>query len=82
MLGCLYKYANWLLSFAVWASRFFLSPPHAADDTNLLTGFDIPDDTEKTADDEFDPIPVLVSKNSQGKKREDVSGYKTTFLKA
>ncbi|XP_072004969.1 AP2-associated protein kinase 1 isoform X8 [Engystomops pustulosus] len=37
-----------------------------ADDTNLLTGFDIPDDTEKRADDEFDPIPVLVSKNSQG----------------
>ncbi|XP_077119172.1 AP2-associated protein kinase 1 isoform X4 [Ranitomeya variabilis] len=36
------------------------------DDTNLLTGFDIPDDTEKRADDEFDPIPVLVSKNSQG----------------
>ncbi|KAM5172800.1 AP2-associated protein kinase 1 [Mantella aurantiaca] len=36
------------------------------DDTNLLTGFDIPEDTEKTADDEFDPIPVLVSKNSQG----------------
>ncbi|XP_018110663.1 AP2-associated protein kinase 1 isoform X11 [Xenopus laevis] len=37
-----------------------------SDDTNLLTGFDIPDDTEKRADDEFDPIPVLVSKNSQG----------------
>ncbi|OCT86666.1 AP2-associated protein kinase 1 isoform X2 [Xenopus laevis] len=38
----------------------------STDDTNLLTGFDIPDDTEKRADDEFDPIPVLVSKNSQG----------------
>ncbi|XP_063788144.1 AP2-associated protein kinase 1 isoform X7 [Pseudophryne corroboree] len=37
-----------------------------ADDTNLLAGFDIPDETEKRADDEFDPIPVLVSKNSQG----------------
>ncbi|XP_073425199.1 AP2-associated protein kinase 1 isoform X2 [Dendrobates tinctorius] len=43
-----------------------LSAPTSADDTNLLTGFDIPDDTEKRADDEFDPIPVLVSKNSQG----------------
>ncbi|XP_072004964.1 AP2-associated protein kinase 1 isoform X3 [Engystomops pustulosus] len=43
-----------------------LSAPPSADDTNLLTGFDIPDDTEKRADDEFDPIPVLVSKNSQG----------------
>ncbi|KAM9311213.1 AP2-associated protein kinase 1 [Gastrophryne carolinensis] len=43
-----------------------LSAPTSADDTNLLTGFDIPDETEKTADDEFDPIPVLVSKNSQG----------------
>uniref|UniRef100_A0A8C5M2N2 non-specific serine/threonine protein kinase n=1 Tax=Leptobrachium leishanense TaxID=445787 RepID=A0A8C5M2N2_9ANUR len=44
-----------------------LSAPASADDTNFLTGFDMPDDTEKRADDEFDPIPVLVSKNSQGK---------------
>ncbi|KAM4749703.1 AP2-associated protein kinase 1 [Rhinophrynus dorsalis] len=47
-----------------------LSAPVSADDTNLLTGFDIPDDSEKRADDEFDPIPVLVSKNSQGLKQE------------
>ncbi|XP_075457432.1 AP2-associated protein kinase 1 isoform X8 [Ascaphus truei] len=39
------------------------------DDTNLITGFDIPEDTEKRADDEFDPIPVLISKNSQGLQR-------------
>ncbi|XP_075457433.1 AP2-associated protein kinase 1 isoform X9 [Ascaphus truei] len=40
-----------------------------SDDTNLITGFDIPEDTEKRADDEFDPIPVLISKNSQGLQR-------------
>ncbi|XP_063788143.1 AP2-associated protein kinase 1 isoform X6 [Pseudophryne corroboree] len=43
-----------------------LSAQASSDDTNLLAGFDIPDETEKRADDEFDPIPVLVSKNSQG----------------
>ncbi|XP_053318466.1 AP2-associated protein kinase 1 isoform X2 [Spea bombifrons] len=47
-----------------------LSAPASADDTNLLTGFDIPEDTEKRADDEFDPIPVRVSKNSQGLQRD------------
>ncbi|XP_075457427.1 AP2-associated protein kinase 1 isoform X3 [Ascaphus truei] len=46
-----------------------LSAPASADDTNLITGFDIPEDTEKRADDEFDPIPVLISKNSQGLQR-------------
>ncbi|XP_075063513.1 AP2-associated protein kinase 1 isoform X8 [Mixophyes fleayi] len=51
-----------------------------ADDTNLLTGFDIPDDTEKRADDEFDPIPVLVSKNSQGPHANNSSGNSESSL--
>ncbi|KAG8440898.1 hypothetical protein GDO86_006580 [Hymenochirus boettgeri] len=46
---------------------------NASDDTNLLTGFDIPEDSEKRAD-EFDPIPVLVSKNSQGLKQDLKAG--------
>ncbi|XP_075063512.1 AP2-associated protein kinase 1 isoform X7 [Mixophyes fleayi] len=50
------------------------------DDTNLLTGFDIPDDTEKRADDEFDPIPVLVSKNSQGPHANNSSGNSESSL--
>ncbi|XP_072258920.1 AP2-associated protein kinase 1 isoform X7 [Pyxicephalus adspersus] len=57
-----------------------LSAPTSADDTNLLTGFDIPDDTEKTADDEFDPIPVLVSKNSQGPHSNNSSGNSESSL--
>ncbi|XP_075063510.1 AP2-associated protein kinase 1 isoform X5 [Mixophyes fleayi] len=52
----------------------------AKDDTNLLTGFDIPDDTEKRADDEFDPIPVLVSKNSQGPHANNSSGNSESSL--
>ncbi|KAM3830571.1 AP2-associated protein kinase 1 isoform 5-T6 [Vipera latastei] len=36
------------------------------EDTNLISGFDVPDGSEKVAEDEFDPIPVLISKNSQG----------------
>ncbi|XP_018108896.1 AP2-associated protein kinase 1 isoform X10 [Xenopus laevis] len=50
------------------------------DNTNLLTGFDIPDDTEKRADDEFDPIPVLVSKNSQGTHSSSSSGNSESSL--
>ncbi|KAM4037144.1 AP2-associated protein kinase 1 isoform 4-T4 [Anomaloglossus baeobatrachus] len=57
-----------------------LSAPTSADDTNLLTGFDIPDDTEKRADDEFDPIPVLVSKNSQGPHANNSSGNSESSL--
>ncbi|XP_069475002.1 AP2-associated protein kinase 1 isoform X6 [Ambystoma mexicanum] len=41
-----------------------------AEDTNLIAGFDIPEETDKVAEDEFDPIPVLISKNSQGHQRE------------
>ncbi|XP_026571000.1 AP2-associated protein kinase 1 isoform X6 [Pseudonaja textilis] len=36
------------------------------EDTNLISGFDVPGGSEKVAEDEFDPIPVLISKNSQG----------------
>uniref|UniRef100_A0A8C4RGS7 non-specific serine/threonine protein kinase n=1 Tax=Erpetoichthys calabaricus TaxID=27687 RepID=A0A8C4RGS7_ERPCA len=34
------------------------------DSPNLISGFDLPDDSEKVTEDEFDPIPVLISKNS------------------
>ncbi|XP_067401921.1 AP2-associated protein kinase 1 isoform X2 [Emydura macquarii macquarii] len=40
------------------------------EDTNLISGFDVPEGSEKVAEDEFDPIPVLISKNSQGLQRE------------
>nr|XP_042696206.1 AP2-associated protein kinase 1 isoform X6 [Chrysemys picta bellii] len=42
------------------------------EDTNLISGFDVPEGSEKVAEDEFDPIPVLISKNSQGLQREQV----------
>ncbi|XP_077787341.1 AP2-associated protein kinase 1 isoform X11 [Podarcis muralis] len=41
-----------------------------AEDTNLISGFDVPEGSEKVAGDEFDPIPVLISKNSQGLQGE------------
>ncbi|XP_044273415.1 AP2-associated protein kinase 1 isoform X7 [Varanus komodoensis] len=64
------------------------SPPHLAvpdpfiplplsdtpEDTNLISGFDVPEGSEKVAEDEFDPIPVLISKNSQG-LQGDATGY-------
>ncbi|XP_043392300.1 AP2-associated protein kinase 1 isoform X20 [Chelonia mydas] len=37
-----------------------------SEDTNLISGFDVPEGSAKVAEDEFDPIPVLISKNSQG----------------
>uniref|UniRef100_A0A6I8P190 non-specific serine/threonine protein kinase n=1 Tax=Ornithorhynchus anatinus TaxID=9258 RepID=A0A6I8P190_ORNAN len=48
----------------------------ASEDSNLIAGFDTPEDSEKLAEDEFDPIPVLISKNSQGKRgvRESIRG--------
>lgn len=45
---------------AVW---LFFSP----DPTCLISGFE-PPGSDKVTDDEFDPIPVLVSKTSQGNK--------------
>ncbi|XP_050795816.1 AP2-associated protein kinase 1 isoform X8 [Gopherus flavomarginatus] len=44
----------------------------ASEDTNLISGFEVPEGSEKVAEDEFDPIPVLISKNSQGLQREQV----------
>ncbi|KAL2296246.1 hypothetical protein Nmel_018546 [Mimus melanotis] len=40
------------------------------EDTNLISGFDAPEGSEKMTEDEFDPIPVLISKNSQGLHRD------------
>ncbi|XP_010075155.1 PREDICTED: AP2-associated protein kinase 1, partial [Pterocles gutturalis] len=42
----------------------FAAQPHK-EDTNLISGFDAPEGSEKVTEDEFDPIPVLISKNSQ-----------------
>uniref|UniRef100_A0A8C5RKF7 AP2 associated kinase 1 n=1 Tax=Laticauda laticaudata TaxID=8630 RepID=A0A8C5RKF7_LATLA len=49
-------------------SDAFGSSPLApiSEDTNLISGFDVPGGSEKVTEDEFDPIPVLISKNSQG----------------
>ncbi|XP_069070293.1 AP2-associated protein kinase 1 isoform X3 [Pleurodeles waltl] len=41
-----------------------------AEETNLIAGFEMPEDTDKVAEDEFDPIPVLISKNSQGHQKD------------
>ncbi|XP_058935766.1 AP2-associated protein kinase 1 isoform X7 [Kogia breviceps] len=42
----------------------------AAEDSNLISGFDVPEGSDKVAEDEFDPIPVLITKNPQGIQRE------------
>ncbi|XP_075856960.1 AP2-associated protein kinase 1 isoform X4 [Microcebus murinus] len=42
----------------------------AAEDSNLISGFDVPEGSDKVAEDEFDPIPVLITKNQQGLQRE------------
>ncbi|XP_072491441.1 AP2-associated protein kinase 1 isoform X10 [Notamacropus eugenii] len=47
-----------------------ISAPAHKEDNNLISGFDVPEGPEKVAEDEFDPIPVLISKNSQGLQRE------------
>ncbi|XP_071585210.1 AP2-associated protein kinase 1 isoform X4 [Heliangelus exortis] len=47
----------------------FAAQPHK-EDTNLISGFDAPEGSEKVTEDEFDPIPVLISKNSQGLPRD------------
>ncbi|XP_075856959.1 AP2-associated protein kinase 1 isoform X3 [Microcebus murinus] len=47
------------------------APAHkAAEDSNLISGFDVPEGSDKVAEDEFDPIPVLITKNQQGLQRE------------
>ncbi|XP_033015039.1 AP2-associated protein kinase 1 isoform X7 [Lacerta agilis] len=51
-----------------------------AEDTNLISGFDVPEGSEKEAGDEFDPIPVLISKNSQGGHSRNSSGSSESSL--
>ncbi|XP_045150070.1 AP2-associated protein kinase 1 isoform X4 [Echinops telfairi] len=43
-----------------------------AEDSNLISGFDVPESSDKVAEDEFDPIPVLITKNPQGLQREPI----------
>ncbi|XP_044860768.1 AP2-associated protein kinase 1 isoform X7 [Mauremys mutica] len=50
------------------------------EDTNLISGFDVPEGSEKVAEDEFDPIPVLISKNSQGGHSRNNSGSSESSL--
>ncbi|KAL7981270.1 hypothetical protein Chor_002166 [Crotalus horridus] len=50
------------------------------EDTNLISGFDVSDGSEKVAEDEFDPIPVLISKNSQGGHSRNSSGSSESSL--
>uniref|UniRef100_W5NCR9 non-specific serine/threonine protein kinase n=1 Tax=Lepisosteus oculatus TaxID=7918 RepID=W5NCR9_LEPOC len=42
-----------------------------SDSTYLISGFDLPENSEKGTEDEFDPIPVLISKNSS----QDIGGH-------
>ncbi|XP_072515714.1 AP2-associated protein kinase 1 isoform X2 [Salminus brasiliensis] len=49
------------------------------DSSCLISGFD-PAGSEKSADDEFDPIPVLVSKTSQGGSSHSSSGGSESSL--
>ncbi|XP_010561335.1 PREDICTED: AP2-associated protein kinase 1 [Haliaeetus leucocephalus] len=59
----------------------FAAQPHkAAEDTNLISGFDAPEGSEKVTEDEFDPIPVLISKNSQGGHSRNNSGSSESSL--
>ncbi|NXO67878.1 AAK1 kinase, partial [Phainopepla nitens] len=57
----------------------FAAQPHK-EDTNLISGFDAPEGSEKVAEDEFDPIPVLISKNSQGGHSRNNSGSSESSL--
>ncbi|XP_015276632.1 PREDICTED: AP2-associated protein kinase 1 [Gekko japonicus] len=50
------------------------------EDTNLISGFDLPEGSEKLTEDEFDPIPVLISKNSQGGHSRNNSGSSESSL--
>ncbi|NWU98545.1 AAK1 kinase, partial [Upupa epops] len=57
----------------------FAAQPHK-EDTNLISGFDVPEGSEKVTEDEFDPIPVLISKNSQGGHSRNNSGSSESSL--
>ncbi|KAK2509603.1 hypothetical protein MC885_009856 [Smutsia gigantea] len=47
------------------------APAHkAAEDSNLISGSDAPEGSDKVTEDEFDPIPVLITRNPQGLQRE------------
>ncbi|KAF6101798.1 AP2 associated kinase 1 [Phyllostomus discolor] len=57
------------------------APTHkAAEDSNLISGFDVPEGSDKVAEDEFDPIPVLITKNPQGGHSRNSSGSSESSL--
>ncbi|XP_030619084.1 AP2-associated protein kinase 1 isoform X18 [Delphinapterus leucas] len=57
------------------------APAHkAAEDSNLISGFDVPEGSDKVAEDEFDPIPVLITKNPQGGHSRNSSGSSESSL--
>ncbi|KAJ8285880.1 hypothetical protein GJAV_G00032020 [Gymnothorax javanicus] len=45
------------------------------DSAYLISGFQQPESTEKGTEDEFDPIPVLISKNSSQDLPRETNGY-------
>ncbi|XP_006151385.1 AP2-associated protein kinase 1 [Tupaia chinensis] len=57
------------------------APAHkAAEDSNLISGFDVPEGSDKVTEDEFDPIPVLITKNPQGGHSRNSSGSSESSL--
>ncbi|XP_036022059.1 AP2-associated protein kinase 1 isoform X28 [Mus musculus] len=57
------------------------APTHkAAEDSNLISGFGVAEGSEKVAEDEFDPIPVLITKNTQGGHSRNSSGSSESSL--
>ncbi|KAM6221740.1 LOW QUALITY PROTEIN: AP2-associated protein kinase 1 [Rhynchocyon petersi] len=52
----------------------------AAEDSNLISGFDVPEGSDKVVEDEFDPIPVLITKNPQGGHSRNSSGSSESSL--
>ncbi|XP_041089448.1 AP2-associated protein kinase 1 isoform X3 [Polyodon spathula] len=53
-----------------------LSASLQSDSTNLISGFaPLPESSEKVKEDEFDPIPVLISKNSSQGLQLEQNGY-------
>ncbi|XP_029112409.1 AP2-associated protein kinase 1-like isoform X7 [Scleropages formosus] len=51
--------------------------PQLADSAYLVSGFERPECVEKGTEDEFDPIPVLISKNSNQEFQLEPNGYRT-----
>ncbi|KAJ8379989.1 hypothetical protein SKAU_G00007670 [Synaphobranchus kaupii] len=45
------------------------------DSAYLISGFERPESAEKGTEDEFDPIPVLISKNSNQELQQETNGY-------